>query len=202
MLWTSWPGGAPSWGTEMRVSWMVWVAACGGGVSEGIPEPTDTGTPPTGPALPTFEEPIALCINEVMTDNSGALEVDGTWPDWIEIHNPTGADVPLDGWLIHDADGSAYRFEDGTGVSAGEFLVLYASDSEGAGHVPFKLDNDGDSVSLVRPDNSFIQVDVPASVADWAFSRSTDCCVGDCWTGQLWGTPGVSNEVEDGTPTE
>ena len=41
------------------------------------------------------------------------------------------------------------------------------------------------------------EVDLPASVADWSFARETDCCVGECWTAALWGTPGESNVPDE-----
>jgi len=169
---------------------------CGGEVPEALPT-TDTGATSPGSTTPTFTAPIQICINEVMTENSGALEVDGTWPDWIELHNPTTAAVSLEDWFIHDEDGSSHRFTSADTIEAGGFLLLYASEVDAEGHLPFKLDNDGDSVVVVRTDQDFIQVDLPASAADWSFARETDCCVGDCWTSALWGTPGASNLTDE-----
>jgi len=180
----------------MRISWILVLVACGAEAPQEA-APDDTGEVPTGVTGTTIDTPIPLCINEVMTDNSGALEVDGTWPDWIEIHNPSAAEVSLDGWLIHDEDGSSYRFTAADAVSAGGFLLLYATESDVEGHLPFKLNDSGDSVVLVRTDQTFIQVDLPASVADWSFARETDCCVGECWTAALWGTPGESNVPDE-----
>ena len=173
---------------------------CGSGGGDAGSEPgdddDDTGTT-AGNTLPVYDTPIQICINEVMTDNTGALEVDGDWPDWIELHNPTATTQSLDGWLVHDESGSAFRLDASASIPASGFLLLYASELDLPGHLPFKLNNSGDSVSLVRPDESFIQVNVPESVADYAFARETDCCAGDCWTAQLWGTPGETNVVPE-----
>ena len=43
-----------------------------------------------------------VCINEIMADNDATLEVDGEYPDWIELYNPTDGLVSIAGWTISD----------------------------------------------------------------------------------------------------
>jgi len=172
---------------------------CGPGPADGGDDgnrDTDTDTDTDGgTTLPTYSTPIQICINEVMTDNSGSLMVDGDWPDWIELHNPTSEEQSLDGWLVHDQSDTVQRLDATSTIPAGGFLVLYASELDLPGHLPFKLNSEGDVVTVVRPDASFIEVSVPQSATDWAFARETDCCVGECWIAELWGTPGETNVI-------
>lgn len=53
---------------------------------------------------------------------------DGTFSDWIEIHNPTGASVDLSGYHLTDdaAELDKWAFP-ATSIAAGEYLVVFAS---------------------------------------------------------------------------
>ncbi len=189
--------GGTSLGIDIRFLPVLLLAACGADPIADTTDDSDTDTDTIGTTLPTYTTPIQICINEVMTENTGALQVDGDWPDWIELHNPTAAQQSLENWLVHDEDGSAFRLDASSSVPAGGFLLLYASELDLPGHLPFKLNNSGDSVVLVRPDESFIRVNIPGGAADWSYARETDCCVGDCWVAELWGTPGETNEIPE-----
>ncbi|NQU25968.1 MAG: lamin tail domain-containing protein, partial [Candidatus Nealsonbacteria bacterium] len=112
-----------------------------------------------------------LAISEFMADNGAVLaDGDGFFSDWIEIHNPTGQTVVLDGWhLTDDANNlTKWSFPDtnpDTTLGPDEYLVVFASngrenvvpapgdpnvDGDGNLHASFRLDADGDYLGLVR----------------------------------------------------
>jgi len=99
-------------------------------------------------------------ITEILAENKGGWrDEDGETPDWIEIYNPGPTTVDLGGWHLTDtpADLTKWRFPSPTALAAGERLIVLASakDRAVAGaelHTNFKLDPDGESVVLVKPD--------------------------------------------------
>lgn len=108
------------------------------------------------PSLPS-PRPV---ITEILAENKGGLrDADGETPDWIELANPGPAAVDLGGWHLSDSPGAPakWRFPSPTSLAAGERLIVFASakDRAVAGaelHTNFKLDPDGESVLLVKPD--------------------------------------------------
>ena len=107
------------------------------------------------PALP-LPRPL---ITEFLADNQGGhKDEDGDSPDWIEIHNPGPEAIDLAGWFLSDdpARPTLWRFPS-TPLPAGGHMVVFASDKNRAVsgrelHTNFKLDANGDSLLLVRPD--------------------------------------------------
>ncbi|MHC4499302.1 MAG: CotH kinase family protein, partial [Planctomycetota bacterium] len=120
-----------------------------------------------------------LVISEFMASNASnkpplppkegdLLDGNGESSDWIEIYNPTGTTVNLDGWYLTDNDSNLtkWQFPDGLEVKPGEFLVVFASDkkyelypsnypyldSAGYYHTNFNLDMEpGEYLALVAP---------------------------------------------------
>jgi hypothetical protein len=90
-----------------------------------------------------------VVIEEVFA-NSGAL------PDWIELHNRSGAPVDIGGWFLSDsaADLSKYRIPAGTVIPGGGYLVLdedihFGSASIDPGRItPFGISEGGETVYL------------------------------------------------------
>ncbi|HEX2750714.1 MAG TPA: chitobiase/beta-hexosaminidase C-terminal domain-containing protein [Verrucomicrobiales bacterium] len=99
-------------------------------------------------------------LSEFMADNQGGLEdADGDSPDWIEITNPGPTAVNLGGWYLSDspADLTKWQFPSPVVLAAGHSLVVFASSKDrrvagGELHTNFKLDPDGESILLVKPD--------------------------------------------------
>ncbi len=173
------------------------LGACAGGADE-VVETADTGEPPN-------QEPLTVCINELMPDNHGALAAsEGVYVDWIELHNPTDQPVDLTGWGLSDDSGDRFKHTLGPlELPAGGFTLLFASGdvSLGEAHVGFSLAADGELVVLTHPDNRFVLLNFPALVPDYAWARTTDCCVGDgCFAAVPIGTPGVSNVAPEPAP--
>jgi hypothetical protein len=92
-----------------------------------------------------------VLITEFLAINDSTLaDVDGDYPDWIEIHNPAATAVDLTGWYLTDdaADLAKWRFPTTT-IDPGGYLVVFASDKDRAVagaelHTSFKLGGDGD----------------------------------------------------------
>ncbi|MDL2236194.1 lamin tail domain-containing protein, partial [Christensenellaceae bacterium OttesenSCG-928-L17] len=85
-----------------------------------------------------------LRINEVMTSNKGAVpDETGSFPDWVEIHNPTGNDINVSGFGLSDSilEPVKWAFPAGTIVPANGYIVVYCSGepSRGPLHAGFKL---------------------------------------------------------------
>ena len=98
-------------------------------------------------------------ISEFVARNAASLaDENRSFPDWIEIHNPTGAAVDLSGWSLSNApdDPGRWRFP-GRTLEAGAYLVVFASGKDrapvaGPLHTNFKLPGAGGYLALVQPD--------------------------------------------------
>jgi hypothetical protein len=144
--------------------------------------------------------PLPLCINEFMPQNNTTLEVDAATPDWIELHNPTDADVLLDGWTITDDKDipDMHLLAGGLSVPPGGFLLLYPDSLPELGpeHLSFSLDVEGDDVALFAPDGQGSIVNYGTVDGDIAVARRWDCCDEPlCWEFLFSGTPGTSNGI-------
>ena len=141
-----------------------------------------------------------LCLNELVASNQSTWPGPaGTYPDWVELHNPTPVAVSLDGWSLHDGDEPLVL--QGMLEPMGFRLVALGDED------PFRLDADGDTLALRGPDGREQTVHFGALPVDRAAFRQTDCCPGDCWATALGGTPGSPNTpgrwlraVEPGEP--
>jgi hypothetical protein len=139
------------------------VAADGGGYSLEIVNPfgdpddpanwrassTPGGTPGTGSSTPPLGN---VRLNEVLADNLSAVSNGGTYPDFVELANISGAPVSLDGWSITD-DGNARKFvlPPGTTIGANGFLVVWcdaATNTTPGLHSDFSFGRNGDNVFL------------------------------------------------------
>jgi hypothetical protein len=111
-------------------------------------------------------------ISEFMASNAGAFpDGDGNASDWIEVYNPTPADIELAGWKLRDGT-NTWAFPPATTLPGGAYLIVFASgqasseyiDAGGFLHTNFKLAAEGEPLALLRPDNSvaFEYADVPA----------------------------------------
>ncbi|MGH8048962.1 MAG: lamin tail domain-containing protein [Chthoniobacterales bacterium] len=98
-------------------------------------------------------------ITEFLADNKAGLsDEDGEKSDWIEIRNPNAFAVTLNGWKLSDS-GATWVFPD-MQIEPGEYLLVFASgknrrDPAAPLHTNFKLDADGESLALRRPDGTF-----------------------------------------------
>jgi hypothetical protein len=130
----------------------------------------------------TLEPRLALAgdavISEFMAINQSTLQDgDGTYSDWIEIHNPGDAPLNLAGWSLTDdpLDLTHWTFPDVV-LPTGGYLIVFASDKSapppGELHANFKLAGEGEFLALVRPDGETIATKFdpyPQQVADVAY---------------------------------
>ncbi len=118
----------------------------------------------------------SLTINEIVSQNKTLWTDDlGLYSDYVELYNPTGADIPLAGWTLSDG-GDAHVFDTDAVVPAGGYLLLPLSGRDAGGlHAPFKLSAGGaETVSLSDPQGNLAEsVQVPALGEDNAFSRQS-----------------------------
>jgi len=106
-----------------------------------------------------------LVISELLAINhNGLRDADLDRRDWIEIHNPTEADIHLDGWFLTDDDDdlTKWPFPD-LWIEPDEYLVVFASGKDRTDpaelHTNFSLDGDGEYLALcsgtpVAPDGT------------------------------------------------
>jgi hypothetical protein len=89
-------------------------------------------------------------INELMADNGSAVAHEGTFPDWIELHNAGGSTVDLGGWsLTDDANPRRFVFPPNTTIAAGGYLVVWCDSASTSGlHTGFGLGRNGETVFL------------------------------------------------------
>jgi len=126
-------------------------------------------------------------ISEFLAVNSnGLLDKDHDSSDWIEIHNPTGQAVDLDGWYLTDNMRNLDKWEfPPVSIAPGGYLVVFASGRDirepgGELHASFSLQAGGESVALVQPDGVTVAhayVDYPPQLADISYGLSGDSVV-------------------------
>mgnify|MGYP006119286941 CR=1 FL=1 len=123
-----------------------------------------------------------LCINEFMASNQGYMPgPDKSFPDWIEVYNPTDVDISLKGFGLSDrADDPTRHILGDITIAAGGFLLFWADGNEklGVDHLAFQLDADGEFIGLFRPDGSSIdKIEWDAELTtDWSVVRGPKDC--------------------------
>ena len=106
------------------------------------------GTPGLQPVVPA---PSEVVINEVAADNAGSVTNAATFPDWIELHNRSGASVNVAGWsLTDDSNPRKFVFPANTTLPGGGYLVVWCDSVTSAPglHAGFALGRNGETISL------------------------------------------------------
>ena len=109
------------------------------------------------PIINKFRNEGELIISEVMASNKNTiLDSYGLSSDYIEIYNGYDYDINLEGYYLSDDnfDTKKWVFPDVT-IKSKEYLIVYASGldkKEGELHTNFKLDNDGEVITLSDKD--------------------------------------------------
>ncbi|MBK9649465.1 MAG: lamin tail domain-containing protein [Deltaproteobacteria bacterium] len=139
-----------------------------------------------------------LVLNELVAGNeTGATDEAGQNEDWIELLNIGDAAAELTGWGLTDALGEKepWRFPEAQALNPGERLLIWADEDidDGPNHADFKLSGDGETLSLVNPDDELIDaVSFPALNDDQAYARLPD---GEgAWDLSDTPTPGAENK--------
>ena len=121
-----------------------------------------------------------VMISELVASNDhGLRDDDSDRSDWVELFNSGDLAAHLEGWYLTDDanDLQKWRFPDVT-LDPGQFLVVFASGKDRTEplrplHTNFRLDVDGEYLSLVEPDGMTVAFEYspsyPALAADVAF---------------------------------
>jgi hypothetical protein len=100
----------------------------------------------------TNEAAVAVRINEVLANNTSYFETDGVFPDWVELFNPTAADIDLSDMSLTDQLATPRRwvFPAGSLLPANGYRVIRFDSSlpPAADNTGFGLSAGGDAVYL------------------------------------------------------
>jgi hypothetical protein len=117
----------------------------------------------------------SLVINEVVSENDGAaIDEIGETDDYIELANPSQSVARLDAFVLRDESGRVHVLPR-VFVQPGQSVVLWADESpeQGALHLPFKIDNDGERIELLARSGEVVDtVQVPALALNESYSRA------------------------------
>lgn len=98
-------------------------------------------------------------INEFLASNqNGLADEDGDESDWVEIYNPNGVAVNLNGWYLTDDLGALTKWQfPAVTINPNGYLVVFASGKNrrvptATLHTNFNLSAGGESIALVKPD--------------------------------------------------
>ncbi|MFA6027416.1 MAG: lamin tail domain-containing protein [Patescibacteria group bacterium] len=161
--------------------WLAWGVAIMPGIlfAEDCTCPCECPTDPeTGPI--TYSNQIIL--NEIMPNPSGT---DSEF-EFIELKNLGSDDVCLTDWQLKDASEKIYKISaddySDTTIKAGGFFTIYASISN------ISLNNSGETVSLLQPDNTQLEAVsfTDSAQEDYSYSRDSN----NNWS---WVTPATPN---------
>ena len=142
-----------------------------------------------------------LIINEVQVANIDQyLDYANCYGSWIELYNPSDTVISVSG--MHLTDGvNGMRLVSAQGsVPAKGFKTFwfdhYSTDgnygSNARRQIPYKLEPEGGTISLLAPDSSVISsVDYPPSIPRCSWARTQDG--GDEWSYTSNSTPGATN---------
>ena len=138
-----------------------------------------------------------LQIAEFQPENLSTLDDEQfNSEDWVEIRNTGDAKVNLEGWFLTDDPDNLGKWEfPSLEVNANDEIVIFASEKNRhtqliifhrsnpikPTHTNFKLDNDGEYLALVRPDEATIEHvydPYPVQVGDRSYGVGSDGEIG------------------------
>ncbi|ASJ08394.1 hypothetical protein A3L11_03770 [Thermococcus siculi] len=111
-----------------------------------------------------------VVINEIMYDPPTSMGSDYDY-EWIELYNPTDADVAIGGWVLKDAGGGGYTFPQESIIPAGGYVIVardatavkgyYVTDGSFDatavyGDATFTLNNNGDTITLLDDQGNIV----------------------------------------------
>jgi hypothetical protein len=102
-------------------------------------------------------------ITELMAANTATLaDEDGSFSDWLELHNPDATAVNLLGWYLTDSTNNKTKWQfPAVTLPPGGYLVVFASnknraEATGPLHTNFALGASGEYLALVKPDGATV----------------------------------------------
>jgi hypothetical protein len=127
----------------------------------------------------------------------GESELDGEYPDWIEIHNASDVAFSLTGYGLSDSASvpMKWTFPNDVSLEPGGYLIVFASGKDKREtylHTNFKLSRSGESVVLSLPDGSVVDSIATGEIpVDFSYGRTVD--KPDAWSVFSTPTPGEAN---------
>ena len=120
----------------------------------------------------------ALELTEVMADNCTFFaDETGACPDYVEIHNRSGAPVSLEGWYLSDKSEKLMRWQfPAVTLPADGYLAVHCSGEDRRTdpahlHANFRISNKGDTLYLTNPAGVTVSyVKTPAMEPDQCWS--------------------------------
>ncbi|MEN8848963.1 MAG: CotH kinase family protein [Akkermansiaceae bacterium] len=119
-----------------------------------------------------------LVITEFLGSNeTGIVDEDGEFSDWVEIFNPDGVVYDLGDYALTDEAGDllGWSFPSGTLIQPGSYRVVFASNKDRLGselHTNFKLAKEGGVLGLTKGGILVSGFDYPAQTTDQSFGIS------------------------------
>ena len=157
-----------------------------------------TGTPGPDEPSPTEEAGIdwktmpltGLRFTEAMSSNTKYAELNGTFPDWVELYNASDAAIQLSSYWISDDKDIPQKYQlPAYSLAPGERYIIYCNGVGEGNQAPFKISSDGEKVYLSTVDGFVDRIKVPADLLkDTSYGRS-----GDEWLYYDTPTPGKEN---------
>ncbi len=142
----------------------------------------------------------SVLITEVQAANTRTVADDqGSYSDWLELHNPTSTSIPLLGYTLTDDPDEPAKWSLPTATLApGDFLVVWASGIDQVTpegwHTSFRLSRGGEYVGLFDPDGQVVdEVTFGEQVANVSLGRLAGS---DQWVAFSTPTPGAANTTQ------
>ncbi len=154
------------------------------------PRPEITVIAPENPA-PAYPEG-AIRITEIMIRNHTTIQdEDGDFPDWVELHNESGADIVLEDWSLSDRERKPGLVFPAFLFPADSYCVIFCSgkDRPSTLHTPFSI-SAGENLWLRDPSGNLIS---EAACPDLKADRSHSLHPDGSWRECLYPTPGREN---------
>ena len=155
-------------------------------------------------ALLTISAPVAqaasldILITEVQAANTRTvISNQGTYSDWLELHNPTDTPIPLAGYTLTDDPTQPAKWPlPITTLAPGDFLLVWASGADQVTpegwHTSFRLNRGGEYVGLFDPDGQLVDA-VTFGAQEPNVSLGRLGTVSDRWVSFPNPTPGSAN---------
>jgi hypothetical protein len=172
---------------------MLWLVACSETFVSPLAEaPADVVDPPDE-TLAAVTVP-ALRLNEVQAVNdSTVMDAAYAFPDWVELYNAGDVAIALADVTLTDGE---LGWTGGAGtIAPGGRLLLWADGGDGADHLPFALDADGEHLELAVGGVVSDRLATGEMRGDTAWARYPD---GGAWAFTARPTPDATNGSDPG----
>jgi hypothetical protein len=138
-----------------------------------------------------------ILINELMSNNVNTYSDEaGEYDDWIELFNPTDAQIDLSEKYLTDKKDNLtkWKIPQGMIINANEYLIFWCDEDQeqGNNHTNFRLSSEGEFIALVDSDGISIidSLTFPAISQDNSYARNDGH-----WEITSSATPGANNII-------